>query len=92
LLQNPDREGGALLRALPLPAFGVASAPLGMSLFQMSEYRKARPLLEEAVKEDRSDVNAQFFLVNDLTKLGDFTPAAAHLRRIVSLKPKDQHA
>ena len=54
-----------------------ASALLGISLFEMGEYGKARPRLEAALHANAGDGNAQMFLVKDLTKLGDYESAAA---------------
>jgi len=48
-----------------------ASTQLGISLYEMAEYAKARPRLEAALRANPNDRNAQMFMVKDLTELGD---------------------
>ena len=67
-----------------------ASALLGLTFFQMGEYEKARPRLEIALKAHPTDDNAQFALINDLTKLGEFEAAAVHLQQLARRQPDNE--
>jgi tetratricopeptide (TPR) repeat protein len=67
-----------------------ASALLGISLYEMGEYVKARPRLEAALRANAADSNAEKYLVHDLTKLGDYDGAETHLRQLAGREPKDQ--
>jgi tetratricopeptide (TPR) repeat protein len=61
-----------------------------MSLFQLAEYQRARPHLEAVLAANPNDPNAALFLVNDLTKLGDFESAAAQLQKLARREPQNQ--
>jgi tetratricopeptide (TPR) repeat protein len=70
----------------------MPSALLGISLYEMSEYPRARPHLEAAVRANPHDANTQLFLARDLSLLGDYEAAAARLRQFAGQQPKNQEA
>ncbi len=59
------------------PGMTSATALLGISLFEMADYSRARPLLESSLKANPKDTNAQLYLAKILIKLGDTNVAAA---------------
>jgi len=67
-----------------------AVALLGITLYNVGDYAKARPRLEAAVHGNPGDRNARLFLAKDLTKLGEFTAAAAELEKMGQQDPKNQ--
>ena len=67
-----------------------ASALLGMSFYEMHEYSKARPRLEEALRSNPKDNNAELILARDLIGLGDLNAAISHLQQSAQRQPKDQ--
>jgi TolA-binding protein len=68
------------------PNMPSASALLGISLYALGEYSKARPRLETAVRANPGENNAQLFLVTDLTKLGDHQTASSRLQEMANRK------
>jgi tetratricopeptide (TPR) repeat protein len=87
-----DKAVAVLGKGLKIdPAMTSAAALLGMSLYETGKYAEARPWLEQAFNANRSDANIELFLVNDLTRLGEFEPAAFHLQRLTNRKPTDEH-
>jgi len=64
-----------------------ASALLGISLYEMGEYAKARPHLEAALRGNPVDDNAALFLANDLIKLDELPLAADRLRKLSQRQP-----
>ena len=49
-----------------------ASALLGIALYEMGDYSKARPRLEAAARANPNDSNAALYLANDLIHLNQF--------------------
>src|SRR5260370_170347 len=68
----------------------TSSALLGISLSELGRYAEARPHLEEALRRNPKDNDAEKFLANDLIKLGDLESAAARLKQIADRQPQDQ--
>jgi tetratricopeptide (TPR) repeat protein len=72
------------------PSMSSASALLGISLYEASDYVHARPRLEAAVRANPNDNRAHLFLVKDLSQLGDFDAAAYALRQLSKRQPDNQ--
>jgi tetratricopeptide (TPR) repeat protein len=70
----------------------TASALLGISLYEMADYAKARTRLESAVKANPTDANALLYLAKDLNMLGDYQAAALRLGQLAGLQPRNQEA
>jgi tetratricopeptide (TPR) repeat protein len=68
----------------------LPSALLGISLYEMGDYSRARPWLEAALRANPKDSNVELVLANDLIKLGEPEPAASHLQRLTHRDPKNQ--
>jgi predicted Zn-dependent protease len=67
-----------------------ASALLGISLYETSDYARARPRLEAAVRANPNDNNARLFLVKDLTSLAMRTRPRPELQQLAKRQPENQ--
>ncbi|HKV81191.1 MAG TPA: tetratricopeptide repeat protein [Candidatus Sulfotelmatobacter sp.] len=69
-----------------------ATILLGIAYYETGDYREARQPLEEAVRANPKDNNAELYLAKDLIKLEDFGPAATHLQELTKREPQNQEA
>ena len=73
-----------------LPNSPSTADTLAWVYYARGRYLSARDLLEEAVKADPANADAQYHLGMTYRKLGDKVNAALHLKRATILAPNDQ--
>jgi len=73
-----------------LPNSPQTADTLAWVYYARGRYLSARDLLEEAVKADPTDADAQYHLGMTYRKLGDKANAALHLKRATILAPNEQ--
>ncbi len=73
-----------------LPNSPSTADTLAWVYYARGRYLSARDLLEEAVKADPTNADAQYHLGMTYRKLGDKTNAALHLKRATVLAPTGQ--